>query len=310
MEGVADYFVRDTLTAIGGIDKCVSEFIRVSNTVLPRRVFLRQCPELNLGTMTPAGTPITLQFLGSHPEMMAANACKAVQYGATAIDINFGCPAKMVNRNLGGAILLTDTETVFSIVQEVRRQVPKSIPVSVKMRLGYEDKSLAIANAQAIEAAGASFLTIHARTKTEGYLPPAYWEWIGKIKNNTTLPLIANGEIWSPEDYRRCKELSGCENIMLGRGLLSRPDLALQIKDPTHIPFDELRIVDLLIDFQERSCQHFPLKFAGDRLKQWLAYLKRHYAIADQLFDQLKRLREPEKLMQTLLQARLHLADK
>src|SRR5690554_1666418 len=104
---------------------------------------------------------------------MADNAARAAELGAPAIDINFGCPAKTVNRHGGGAVLLDEPEQVYQVVAAVRRAVPAQIPVSAKMRLGNLDGELARDNARGIEAAGAAWLTVHGRTKSQGYRPPA-----------------------------------------------------------------------------------------------------------------------------------------
>ena len=154
---------------------------------------------------------------------------QAAALGAPGIDINFGCPAKQVNRSDGGSVLLKEPDRVFAIIDAVRTAVPDNIPVTAKIRLGFEDRSLLGDVCQAVFAANASELTIHARTKQDGYKPPAYWSAIKAISANSPIPVIANGEIWSVEDCRQCIMESGCTDIMLGRGILACPDLAKQI---------------------------------------------------------------------------------
>src|SRR5690606_16391413 len=117
--------------------------------------------------------------------------------------------------------LLRQPERVHAIVKAVRETLPPSVPVSAKIRLGYEDRSTYLENALAIAEAGADELTVHARSKADGYKPPAYWSYIGEIRKRIDLPLVANGEIWSLADYIRCLEESGCTDVMLGRGLLA-----------------------------------------------------------------------------------------
>jgi tRNA-dihydrouridine synthase C len=143
MEGLLDHTLRDMLTRVGGVDLCVSEFIRVTNTVLPRRAFIRVAPELLNQSRTVAGVPVRVQLLGSDPDYLAANAAALAQLGPAGIDLNFGCPAKTVNQHRGGAVLLDEPELVGQIVAAVRRAVPAHIPVSAKMRLGYNDDSRA-----------------------------------------------------------------------------------------------------------------------------------------------------------------------
>ena len=143
MEGVVDEILRDVLTGVGGIDWCVTEFIRVNDSLLPEHVFRRFAPELAHGAKTPAGTEMRVQLLGSNPEMLAENAVRACTLGAPVIDLNFGCPANVVNRHGGGAALLDEPELLTRIVTAVRRAVPASMPVSAKMRLGVRDDSRA-----------------------------------------------------------------------------------------------------------------------------------------------------------------------
>ena len=153
MEGMLDHTLRDILTRVGGIDRCVSEFIRISGTLLPERAFLRIVPELRHGGRTRSGVPVRAQLLGSDPVSLAENAARLATLGPHGIDLNFGCPAKIVNRHGGGATLLDDPERVAAIVAAVRRAVPREMPVSAKMRLGHRDDALMLDNARGIAAA-------------------------------------------------------------------------------------------------------------------------------------------------------------
>src|SRR5438445_2374113 len=158
MEGLLDFTLRDMLTRVGGIDRCVSEFIRVSGTLLPERAFIRVLPELNNGGCTPAGVPVRAQLMGSDAGCLAENAAKLAALGPAGIDLNFGCPAKIVNRHGGGAALLDEPELIRTLVSAVRRAVPASMPVSAKMRLGFNCDSRAIDCALAMQAGGAAEL--------------------------------------------------------------------------------------------------------------------------------------------------------
>src|SRR5690606_37515580 len=136
MEGLVDDILRDVLTRVGGVDWCVTEFIRVSDRLLPRASFHKLASELDNGARTRAGTPVRVQLLGSDPACLADNAARACSLGAPAIDLNFGCPAKTVNKSRGGAVLLNEPELLHALLREVRRAVPADIPVTAKMRLG------------------------------------------------------------------------------------------------------------------------------------------------------------------------------
>jgi len=303
MEGVLDHLMRDLLTQIGGYDLCVTEFVRVVDQVISDRAYLRACPELTnanaYGCTTNAGTPVRVQLLGQHPTCMGDNAAKVIELGSHGVDINFGCPAKTVNKNRGGAVLLKDPENLYQIVSAIRKSVPKEAIVSAKIRLGYEDKSLAIENAQAIEAAGANELTVHARTKVEGYRPPAHWQWIAKIKQAVNLPVIANGDIFSLEDAETCRQVSTCSDIMIGRGALMLPNLANVIKAKSQaMPWPAVQ--SLLLSYTACETYGDKSKYYPNRIKQWLKYLKLEYVEAQALFQEVRILKTAPDIIAVL----------
>ncbi|GAA5525960.1 tRNA-dihydrouridine(16) synthase [Microbulbifer aestuariivivens] len=300
MEGVIDHHVRALLSEIGGIDVCVTEFVRVTHTRLPRRVFKKFCPELDTDARTKAGTPVRLQLLGGNPQVMADNAARAVAAGARAIDLNFGCPAKSVNNSDGGACLLQSPHRVEAIISAVRAAVPDELPVTAKIRLGYQDRTSYLDNARAAENGGASELAVHARSKVDGYRPPAYWEYIGEIRQQLSIPVIANGDIWTLKEFARCREVTGCEAFMFGRSLLARPDLPLQIKafcsGASYTPMPWQQVAALLWNYYLTTREEYPAKYLGNRIKQWLAYLKLGYPEAQLFFEEIKRHREAQPI--------------
>lgn len=295
MEGVIDFAMREILTGHGGYDHAVTEFIRINDHLLPNKTFYKYSPELRHGGKTKSGTPVYIQLLGQHPNLMAENAILAYDLGAPGIDLNFGCPAKTVNNHKGGSILLREPDKVYKIVSAVRCEVPNNIPVSVKMRLGYDDKSLTIENAKAIEEANASFLAIHARTKQEAYRPPAHWRWIAKIKKEINIPLVANGDIWSKKDAMNCQKESNCIDIMIGRGGLALPNLANVILKE-EAPFSWMSVCQLILDYSKYSRDIDAKNYLPSRIKQWFSYLKREYIEADLLFQKIKTLHEVKEI--------------
>lgn len=291
MEGVVDAPMRRLQAAIGGPDAMVTEFIRVTEHLLPAKVFYRLVPELQQPICGYGDVPLTVQLLGSNPETLGQNAVRAIELGAPAIDLNFGCPAKTVNKSMGGAIMLRQPSSVYAAVKGVRDVVDPRYPVSGKMRLGYEDKSLALENAKAIEEGGAAYLTVHARTKVEGYKPPAHWEYIARIREAVAIPVVANGEIWSPEDYHRCREVSGCERIMIGRGLVANPFLVEQIRNPDanrDTAYNWARLQPHLLNFFNDVKGSVEEHQVHGRIKQWLTMLGWHFPQAKELFAQLR----------------------
>jgi len=305
MEGVVDHQMRAMLTDIGGIDHCVTEFIRVTDQCLPHRVFHRICPELLMGGKTPSGTPVIVQLLGGIAEVVALNAQRAVAMGALGIDINFGCPSKLVNRRAGGAVLLKEPERLRHIVNTVRQVVPRHLPFSAKIRLGYDDTALALDNALAVQAGGADSIVVHGRTKKEGYRPPADWHWIARIRESLQIPVVANGDINSLEAYLRCRETSGCDHVMIGRGALMQPGLIQKIRQyqrgepPQALNWTIIiRLLDTML--QQGIASGVAGRHIVSRLKQWLAYLKRHYQEAQHLFSQIRTLNDPQQVQALL----------
>ena len=305
MEGVIDHTMRELLTCLGGVDRCVTEFVRVSNQLLPPRVFRRLCPELDNGGTTASGVPVYLQLLGGQPTVVAENAARAAQLGAPGIDLNFGCPAKTVNRSDGGSIILRDPDRVHAISAAARRAIPADVPLTVKTRLGFEDGALFLDIMRGIEAAGATEITVHARTKRHGYRPPAYWEEIARAREVVSVPVIANGEIWSSDDALRCRAVTGCTDLMLGRGALCRPDLPRQVKAAVNkqeirpMVWDE--VLPLVLRFFDLNLLHYDTGHAGNPLKQWLVYLRSYFPQAAPLFENIKRLRLPDEIRCVLL---------
>ena len=230
MEGVVDFKMRQLLTNIGGFDLCVTEFVRVIDKCLPAKVFHRYCPELDNNGLTKAGTPVRVQLLGQVADVLAENAVRAIELGSHGIDLNFGCPAKTVNKSRGGAVLLKDPDHMYNIIKAVRDAVDSKHQVSAKIRLGFDDDSNSQEIVDAVVSAGADSIAIHARTKRDGYNPPAYWEKIPPLIKGKNIAVVANGEIWQVEDALLCQTRSQCSDLMLGRGALSHPDLAKKIK--------------------------------------------------------------------------------
>lgn len=307
MEGLVDAPIRETLTRVGGIDRCVSEFVRVTQGLLPERVFYKYAPELSNLARTRAGTPVAVQLLGSDPEQMGLHGLKAVSLGATQVDINFGCPAKTVNKHKGGCVLMREPEQMHNIVSAVRSMLPSDVLVTAKMRLGYDDRSMGVACGQALDAAGASEIVIHARSKVDGYRPPAYWEEIAKVREAVSSRVIANGEIWTVADYWRCREVSGCEDVMIGRGLIARPDLARKIKaSQLQVEIPDMgwyEAVSLVQEYASVLQGWLEDRIVTGRIKQWVNLLRQGFPEAEALWPQARKFREVVPMLACLNQA-------
>ena len=229
MQGLTDAPMRALQGEVGAFTFAVSEFLRISSEVPSAKLFRRHVPELSNGAVTRTGLAVQVQLLGGHDGRMAESAAVACAAGARAIDINFGCPAPTVNKHDGGAALLKEPQRIREIVRAVRDAVPREIPVSAKLRLGWDSMDSIFENAAMAEEGGADWITIHGRTRVQGYSPPAYWNPIGAVRAQLSIPVVANGDLWSVEDFRRCREETGCVHFMLGRGALANPLLSHQV---------------------------------------------------------------------------------
>ena len=312
MEGLLDCVLRDVLTRIGGVDRCVSEFIRITNTLLPERAFIRVVPELLNAGRTPAGIPVRPQLLGSDPHCLADNAARVAGMGCDGVDLNFGCPAKQVNRHGGGAALLQDPEVLYRITRAVRAAVPAHQIVSAKMRLGFDHDQQAEECALALEAGGAGEIVIHARTKADGYRPPAYWPRIADIRARVKVPLIANGEIWNVQDAVRARQDSGCHDVMIGRGIVTNPGLALalqefdrnsnaQVTQKSHTQLTWQDMLPHLMYFWELVQKRITRKHQTGRFKQWLNFLRKHFVEAEVAYLTLRTVNDPQLISDWLV---------
>ncbi len=296
MEGLTDPVMRQILTQIA-VDLCsddgkandgigynwsVSEFIRINQHLLPEHVFYKHIPELHTDSKTQAGTLIHAQLLGSDPQLMAENACRVAEMGS--------------NNHRGGSVLLDEPKLMRDIISAVRLAVPSHIPVSAKIRLGYENTDNMDDIRQAIADSGANWLTIHARTKKQGYKPPAYWEKIARF-TDLDIPIIANGEIWNHQHAMQCIEQSGTPHLMLGRGAVTRPDLIAQVNNPQiELTWEQLippQVAFLQGEFRSE-------KALVGRYKQWLGMLTRGYPEALSIWSVVKKEREIEKIIDIL----------
>lgn len=172
--------------------------------------------------------PISIQLFDCRPDFLAEAARRAVDEGADTIDINMGCPVNKITRKGGGSSLLKDPDMAVKLVQTVVEAV--QVPVSVKTRIGWDDAHInAIAFARQMEDAGAQMLTLHGRTRAQGYTGTARWDWIGRVKAALSIPVIANGDINSVDAAIRCLAETQADGVMCSRGTLGYPFLVGEI---------------------------------------------------------------------------------
>ncbi|WP_299013541.1 tRNA dihydrouridine(16) synthase DusC [uncultured Photobacterium sp.] len=303
MEGVLDHLMREMLTEINDYDLCVTEFVRVIDQLLPNSVFYRLCPELKNGGKTTSGTPVRIQLLGQDPHWLAENARRAIQLGSSGIDINFGCPAKAVNKSRGGAVLLQEPELIYRIVKAVREASDPRKPVTAKIRLGWDDPSHGLEITDAVAQAGGDEITIHARTKVDGYKAETIkWDYIREIKEKTAIPIIANGEVWNYQNGQDCLKATQVDSLMVCRGALNLPNLGNVVKhnDP-HMSWSS--VLQLLLRYSQFEIKGDKGLYYPNRVKQWFAYLRHEYPEAKELFTDIRRLNKAAPIIEVLQNA-------
>ncbi|MBN9519972.1 tRNA-dihydrouridine synthase family protein [bacterium] len=305
MEGVTDAAMRAALGESGAFTYAVAEFLRVANSVPGPGVVRRHVPELFTGGRTATGLPVQVQLLGGDPGRVADAAAVAHAAGAAAIDLNFGCPAKTVNRHDGGAALLRSPPRIRAVVAAVRAALPRAVSVSAKVRLGWDTPDAIDAVAAMAAEGGAAWLTIHGRTRAAGYAPPALWGPIGRVRERLGLPVVANGDIWTVADLRRCRDATGCRHFMVCRGALADPRLprlaAAELGLAPTVPADEAArpadwaaALGRLVWWAGRFPGGTP-EGVVRRLKQWLALAARHGGFAG--FEAVKRAKTVADLL-------------
>lgn len=222
MEGVGDRCFRKAISLIGGFDEAVRDFLRV-----PRNAHVKSL-SLAYNHDEIAPIPLAAQLMGSDPELMAEMAREIEKREAPRIDFNCGCPSNTVTGRGAGSSLLKDPSFLYENAKALVKAV--SIPVTLKMRSGYEDLSLFKENLLAAEESGVRYITLHPRTKVEGYGPPAKWELIAEAKQVVKIPIVGNGDILNVQDALNMLKQTNCDALMIGRGSIINPFIFQEIK--------------------------------------------------------------------------------
>jgi tRNA-dihydrouridine synthase C len=222
MEGVGDRCFRRAMASVGGFDEAVTDFLRV-----PTNAHVQSLARVYDAAET-RPIPLAAQLMGSDAELMAAMAKEIESRGAPRIDLNCGCPSNTVTGRGAGSSLLKDPDLLHQVAKAMVKAV--SVPVTIKMRSGYEDTSRFKENLFAAQESGVSFITLHPRTKVDGYGPPARWDLIAEAKSLLKIPVVGNGDILTVEDALKMLKSTGCDALMIGRGSVINPFLFHQIR--------------------------------------------------------------------------------
>lgn len=230
-----------------------------------------------------------MQLLGQFPQWLAENAARAVELGSWGVDLNCGCPSKTVNGSGGGATLLKDPELIYQGAKAMREAVPAHLPVSVKVRLGWDSGEKKFEIADAVQQAGATELVVHGRTKSRVTARNILTGRRLARFASGNIPVIANGEIWDWQSAQQCMAISGCDAVMIGRGALNIPNLSRVVKyNEPRMPWPE--VVALLQKYTRLEKQGDTGLYHVARIKQWLSYLRKEYDEATELFQHVRVL--------------------
>ncbi|MBI5346075.1 MAG: tRNA-dihydrouridine synthase family protein [Chlamydiae bacterium] len=268
MEGVGDAPFRKAIASIGGFDEAIKDFLRV-----PKNAHIKSLAKVYIANEI-APIPLAAQIMGSDVELMAQMAIELENRGALHIDLNFGCPSKIVNGRGSGASLLKNPAILEKIAKRVVEAV--SIPVSIKMRSGYHDISLFKENLLAAEGSGVKYITLHPRTKVQEYDSSANWALIAEAKSILKIPVVGNGDIFSLNDALRMLKDTGCDGLMIGRGALINPFIFNQIK--SHFSKKEYKsfFCDLVKYLEKYICEladDIQMRTKINKLKQIMSFL-------------------------------------
>lgn len=268
MEGVGDRCFRKAMASVGGFDEAVRDFLRVpKNAHVPSLAKEYHAQEL-------APIPLAAQLMGSDPDLMAAMAREIERRGAPRIDINCGCPSNTVTGRGAGSSLLKEPSFLYQVAKAVVKAV--AIPVTLKMRSGYEDTSLFQENLHAVQESGVCYVTLHPRTKVDGYGPPAKWEYIAEAKATLKIPVVGNGDILTVADALRMLEVTQCDALMIGRGSLINPFIFHEIRahfaGVPYLPKWE-NLTRYLHTYIQEIAPDVSLRIRINKLKQLLGFL-------------------------------------
>lgn len=223
MEGLGDRPFRKAMAFIGGFNHACTEFLRVPLNAHVQSLAKRYEPH------DTAPIPQAAQLMGSDPILMAEMTKEVVKRGAPRVDLNCGCPSNTVTGRGAGSSLLKQPDLLYQIAKAMVDAVPGT-PVTAKLRAGFEDISLFRENLLAAQESGIAFLTLHPRTKVDGYGPPARWELIAEAKQLLKIPVVGNGDILSVSDALRMLQMTQCDALMIGRGSVSNPFIFHEIR--------------------------------------------------------------------------------
>lgn len=259
---------------------------------------------LQLLRFLPEERPIGIQLFGTNPEAFRKAVPIVLEFSPDWIDLNFGCPAKKVVKRGAGSALLKNLSQIQAIAEAVVSISP--VPVTAKIRTGWDSKQIvAVEVAQLLQQVGISAITVHARTKEDGFKNRADWSTIRAVREAVSIPVIGNGDVYTPQDAKRMIEETGCDMVMIGRGALGRPwifqhiqhflDTGRLLEDP---PFSER--IDICLRHYQLALKYLPKQRAVFEMRKHVGWYLKSIPGAKEFRQKVFQLTSPQQVIEQL----------
>lgn len=268
MEGVTHPILRELIARRGGVGVVCTEFVRVTANPLGRAILKKH-------VVRPSQGALSVQVMGNHLHQMAEATQMVTEAGADIVDINLGCPAPRAVRKGVGSAMLKDLDLLGRVLLAMRKST--HLPLSAKIRAGYDDASGVLQIARAVQESGADFITVHPRRRVDFYEGVADWRIIKVLVDELRIPVVGNGDIWYASDALRMREETGCAGVMMGRPVLRNPWIFRQVEQLTRgeepMAPDGDSVLAHLEELSVALLEGYPSRSALGMMKEQMRYL-------------------------------------
>lgn len=297
MEGVSHPILRELVASRGGVGVVCTEFVRITKNPLSPKILQKH-------VVRPSRGALSVQVMGNELEQMAEATEMVTEAGADIVDINLGCPAPKAVRKGVGSAMLKDRALLARVVSAMRTRT--HLPLSAKIRAGYDDASGVLDIARTLRDAGVDFITVHPRRRTDFYSGVADWRIVARLVEELDVPIVGNGDVWTADDARRMRRETGCHAVMVGRPLLRNPWIfrqlaALESGESTERPSGR-DVMDYYRELRRRLDEGFGDRAVTGLLKEQVRYLGRAVRDEGQLRTSALRASDADGLLGAMAQ--------